>query len=77
MLSRSKQAAYRYNLNNLQVPGRYYPLEMDNATDFASNETLVVSDKCALDKSVQKLIIKLFDVKTMNKTLTEFEVGNV
>uniref|UniRef100_A0A2H1VI59 Poly [ADP-ribose] polymerase n=1 Tax=Spodoptera frugiperda TaxID=7108 RepID=A0A2H1VI59_SPOFR len=57
-----------------KVPGRYYPLEMDNASDFASNETLVVSDKCALDKSVQKLIIKLFDVKTMNKTLTEFEL---
>ncbi|CAH1644173.1 unnamed protein product [Spodoptera littoralis] len=60
-----------------KVPERYYPLEMDNAIDFGSNEILAVSDKCALDKSVQKLIIKLFDVKTMNKTLTEFELDTV
>ncbi|CAH0699796.1 unnamed protein product [Spodoptera exigua] len=57
-----------------KFPGKYYPLEMDHVTDFASNETLVVSDKCALDKTIQNLIITLFDVTTMNKTLTEFEL---
>lgn len=56
------------------MPGRYYPLDMDYGDDSADIKDLTVDKKCDLPESVQKLIIKIFDVKGMKETLLEFEV---
>lgn len=61
--------------NFVKVPGRYYPLDMDyGAEDPAASKALVVDDKCGLPQAVQHLIIKIFDVQGMKKTLLEFEL---
>lgn len=57
------------------MPGRYYPLDMDYGTDDAPAQSLVVDSKCDLPVPVQKLVIKIFDVDVMKKTLLEFEVS--
>ncbi|XP_026729426.1 poly [ADP-ribose] polymerase [Trichoplusia ni] len=59
----------------LKVPGRYFPLDMDYGTDAAKvSQDLALDKTCDLPESVQKLIIKIFDVNVMKKTLLEFEL---
>lgn len=58
-----------------KVPGRYFPLDMDYGTEDAKVSQDLALDKTSdLPESVQKLIIKIFDVNVMKKTLLEFEV---
>lgn len=48
---------------------------MDYGTDDAKvSQDLALDKTCDLPESVQKLIIKIFDVNVMKKTLLEFEV---
>ncbi|PZC85287.1 hypothetical protein B5X24_HaOG201783 [Helicoverpa armigera] len=58
----------------MKVPGRYFPLDMDYSTDDVNTQNLAIDNKCELPVPVQKLIIKIFDVNIMKKTLLEFEL---
>lgn len=57
-----------------KIPGRFYPVDVDYGEDQAVMK-LEISDKCSnLPKPVQDLIRLIFDVKSMQKVLLEFEI---
>ncbi|XP_068630447.1 poly [ADP-ribose] polymerase-like [Battus philenor] len=56
-----------------KMPGAYFPIDMDYGDDNTAT-TLEVDNNCKLDVSVQKLIIRIFDINTMKQTLMEFEL---
>lgn len=60
--------------NFMKVPGRYFPLDMDYGGDDGNTKSLAEDNKCDLPEPVQKLIIRIFDVKIMKETLLEFEL---
>lgn len=66
---------WEFRDNFKKVPGGYYPLDMDYGDDdSAMEETLTVDKSCGLPETVQKLVIKIFDVQVMKQTLKEFEL---
>lgn len=57
-----------------KIPGRFYPVEIDYGGDQALSN-LEISDKPSkLPKPVQDLIRLIFDVKSMQKVMLEFEL---
>uniref|UniRef100_A0A6P8QEZ4 Poly [ADP-ribose] polymerase n=1 Tax=Geotrypetes seraphini TaxID=260995 RepID=A0A6P8QEZ4_GEOSA len=59
-----------------KYPNKFYPLEIDYGQDEDSVKKLsVTSDaKSKLPKSVQELIMLIFDVESMKKAMVEFEI---
>lgn len=61
--------------NFMKVPGRYYPLDVDYGDgDDNTTAKLQVDKNCDLPMPVQKLIMTIFDIDVMKKTLLEFEL---
>ncbi|XP_037299289.1 poly [ADP-ribose] polymerase [Manduca sexta] len=61
--------------NNFQkVPGRYYPLEVDYGDTQEESKALALDSKSKLAEAVQKLIMQIFDINNMKKTMLEFEL---
>lgn len=57
-----------------KIPGKFYPVEVDYGQDQVSS-IMEVSDKPSkLPKPVQDLIRLIFNVKSMQKTMLEFEL---
>ncbi|KAL4708395.1 hypothetical protein ACJJTC_019631 [Scirpophaga incertulas] len=57
----------------MKVPNCYYPIDVDYGDDTV--QTALKEDaNCSLHTSVQRLIMKIFDVNTMKKVLLEFEL---
>ncbi|KAJ8732599.1 hypothetical protein PYW07_015198 [Mythimna separata] len=65
---------WEYRDHFMKVPGRYFPLDMDYGTEDAAPQNLAVDTKCDLPMPVQQLVIRIFDVDVMKKTLLEFEL---
>lgn len=59
---------------SIQVPGAYYPVEMDYGEDTNDAPSLKLDEKSDLPAPVQKLILQIFDVNLMKQTLLEFDV---
>ncbi|KAJ2939633.1 hypothetical protein O0L34_g14353 [Tuta absoluta] len=58
-----------------KVPGGYYPIEVDYGDDTDGKRSKLEVDKnCKLPEPVQKLVVKIFDIDVMKKTLLEFEL---
>ncbi|KAI5636400.1 poly(ADP-ribose) polymerase catalytic domain-containing protein [Phthorimaea operculella] len=58
-----------------KVPGGYYPIEVDYGDDTDGKRSKLQVDKnCKLPEPVQKLVVKIFDIDVMKKTLLEFEL---
>ncbi|XP_049866080.1 poly [ADP-ribose] polymerase [Pectinophora gossypiella] len=59
----------------MKVPNAYYPIEVDYGDDPADvKQELKVDEKCKLPLPVQRLVVKIFDINIMKKTLLEFEL---
>lgn len=55
-----------------KIPGKYYPVEVDYGQDQVD---MKISDKeSKLSKPVQDLVRLIFDVKSMEKVMLEFEL---
>ncbi|XP_048485241.1 poly [ADP-ribose] polymerase [Plutella xylostella] len=57
-----------------KVPGCYCPVDVDYGDDEASAKVLKADDKCKLPMPVQNLVLTIFDINVMKKTLLEFEL---
>ncbi|KAM3962867.1 poly-(ADP-ribose) polymerase [Aphomia sociella] len=60
----------------VKVPGMYYPLDIDygDSEENKTTQVMKVDDSSSLPVPVQQLIIRIFDINAMKKTLLEFEL---
>lgn len=55
------------------MPNAYFPVEVDYG-DNTEGPALKLDDKCDLPMPVQRLVVQIFDINLMKRTLLEFEV---
>ena len=60
--------------SSTKVAGKFYPLEIDYGEDEEISLKLEASSGSKLAPEIQQLIGMIFDIESMKKAMTEFEV---